>query len=235
MRSDMQKVIVSRPRVGGKRRKNTKQGGREPMRPRGFYVNKEQTDLLSPLKRFLQKQTGQIWNDVWSEICQQTDSRSVIGNHLRSHVLEMVRKPTLGEDGRLYEDGRVYTCNSYFHEFYVDPRDNKLYAAAVISRKTPRKNSVKKVFELDGVQFHQYDGLWYRVEMREVPESWWQDASIQYRLPDKFLNYLIGDGWYIRSRLQDEYGMNSNGMNWYCISKKSANHKEVKKIKVLIP
>lgn len=233
MRSDMKKVIVTRPRVGGgAKRKATKQGGREPMRPR-LYDNKQQTDLLTPLKRFLHKRAGQLWNDVWSEICEHADYRTMMGEHLRRHVDQMVRKPTLGHDGQLYELGRVFdTTSPYFYrEFYVDPRDGKLYAVQVI-RHHHKQKTTQKVFQCDGKYYHKHDGLWFRVEMVEIPDKRWQNQHWS-SLSDEFLKLNFhGDwyGWSLRAALQKEYGLSPNNLYWFCSSKQSANSKEIRKL-----
>lgn len=237
MRSDMQKVIVSRPRSGGGgKRKTSKQGGREPMRPRG-HNNKQQTDLLGPLKKFLHKRAGQLWNDIWSEICEHADYRSMMGDHLRRHVDQMVRKPTLGQDGQLYdESGRVFdTASPYFYrEFYVDPRDGKLHAVQIV-RNHHKETPVKKVFQIDGKQYHKHDDLWYRVEMMEIPDRRWknqQHCSFSDEF-NKFGDYAgTGDwyGWLLRDKLKAQYGLSPNGLYWYCTSKQSANSKEIRKL-----
>lgn len=51
---------------------------------------KQQSDRLSPLYRFIRKQVGRRWDDVYSELCSQADPRSVKGFHLRSHIEDIV-------------------------------------------------------------------------------------------------------------------------------------------------
>lgn len=47
-------------------------------------------DRLSPLWGFLKKNAGRPWDEVYSEICQHADNRSIRGYHVREHVQDYV-------------------------------------------------------------------------------------------------------------------------------------------------
>jgi hypothetical protein len=97
MRPDMHKVIVERPRFGGRDARQ----GRKPRdletlplklgmrRPYGYY-GKELNDFLSPLRRYLRKQAGRPWNKVYSEICVGLKAGHPLHDHLKRHALELV-------------------------------------------------------------------------------------------------------------------------------------------------
>lgn len=63
------------------------------------------SDRLSPLIRFLEKNVGRNWDDVWSEICKVNDYRCVRGRHLRDHAWWRRKYTVFGfhvdDDGRL--------------------------------------------------------------------------------------------------------------------------------------
>lgn len=230
MRPDMKKVIVSRPRAGGgAKRKTSKRGGHEPMRPR-LYDNKEQTDLLGPLRRFLKSHAGEQWDDVWSEICQHADYRSMMGSHLRRHVSELVQHPRLEDDGLLYDNHGLFDINSPYvwREFYVDPRNGKLCTTQG-RRKWKPTPEPKKVFELDGMLYHQYDGLWYRVKMQEIKSKHIWYVSDEFITLKRHTNDAYG--WLLKDSLKKAYGLSPNNLYWYCVWKQSANSKEIKKLK----
>lgn len=52
------------------------------------------SDRLGPMNRWLRKQEGRCWADVWHEVCESTDRRTVRGKHLRDHVRSDVQRGT---------------------------------------------------------------------------------------------------------------------------------------------
>lgn len=55
-----------------------------------FLGDWEFSDRLAPLDRWINKQHGRKWDDVFSEICKKADYRNVRGRHLIEHVLDYV-------------------------------------------------------------------------------------------------------------------------------------------------
>jgi hypothetical protein len=121
MRSDMFKVIVERPRVGG----HGVRKGRPPrdvedypshqgIRRRLGYHGKEFNEHLGPLRRYLRKQVGRPWNKVYSEICEHLRAGNVVHDHVRLHVFDYVSDP------------RHPVRGGGFKMFYVDPRTGLL-------------------------------------------------------------------------------------------------------------
>jgi len=125
MRSDMGKVVITRPRTHSRsgyreiRHARTQDvtklknivnslryhanddleddfedlaaNGLEPMRKAylNLISNKEFTDMLNPIERYLHSRIGDRWDDVWSEVCQNLRGGVAI-EHVRDHVLQMV-------------------------------------------------------------------------------------------------------------------------------------------------
>jgi hypothetical protein len=97
MRGDMFKVIVERPR----RAPMGKPSGRRPrdledlpskqsMRRHQGYYGKELNEHLAPLRRYLGKQVGRPWNQVYSDICRNLRAGHPIHDHVRRHVFDYV-------------------------------------------------------------------------------------------------------------------------------------------------
>ena len=100
MRKDMQDLIVNTGRHAGygkrasSRRARFKSTDDEQMpyristaRHRQFgYDGKELGDRTRPLWRFLEANCGRPWDDVYSDIKQAADHRSIRGYHLLTHV-----------------------------------------------------------------------------------------------------------------------------------------------------
>jgi hypothetical protein len=92
VRADMAKVVTERPRSGHDR----------SSKKTGLTLSKDQvdaddhgamwlkmsrlaqygrdakqfTDLIGPLRRYLRKQVGRRWDDIFSEMCQHLDRRT---------------------------------------------------------------------------------------------------------------------------------------------------------------
>lgn len=227
MRSDFNEVLASRPRVGGQKAKKTKHGGRERMRPR-FVDTKERRILLGPFKRFLRSKVGQLWNDVYSEICRC--DRSNKSQDIHYLVKRLITFPVL-VDGKLYDGSYEFEAKTSFKYFvfYVDPNDGKIKEQEYIK---PKNKTRKKIFyQVENDLFYHFDDIWYRVKMKEidknsgyVPNSIWMSPVCQ----DVFSNTTL-------DKARAAYGLSPNGLYWYCKKKESASHKEIKKLKILYP
>jgi len=95
VRKDYKDVILNTGRTWGSvARKNQRVKDDDmdaqcaPMR--NYKDRKQFGDRVTPLYRYLHKQVGRPWNKVYSELCKQTDPRSIRGFHLRSHIDDIV-------------------------------------------------------------------------------------------------------------------------------------------------
>jgi hypothetical protein len=197
MRNDMFKVIVERPRRGvgyfrtlpndyraAKRFKLDDDfnvddefcGRKLPMRARQLgWDGKELNENLNPLKRYLAKQVGRLWNDVYSEICEQLDTGSTVKQHVRQHLTDFVTVKTyIDEDGDLIALTRWGPRVGAYNDLWVDA-DGILRGHTepkTSYNKTWRKRRAKAEWEykrvIDGVEYEKDDkGLWFRVVKTE--------------------------------------------------------------------
>ena len=120
MRRDMAKVVTEAPR-GGHANPSKKWGrrlhrdefdaddhgpSRAPIARRRQYgwEAKEFSDVIGPLRRYLRTQVGRPWSNVWSEVTQALDSRSVSGRHIFDHIRsDVALNVWIGKDGGVYE------------------------------------------------------------------------------------------------------------------------------------
>src|SRR5579883_3019933 len=146
MRSDMKKVVVERPRWGSRQR-NRKFGARlryiedhdydeQPKRVsisesyRDPDYEKEFTDVLGPLQKFLRRHVGVPWNDIYSEMCASLDKRKVTGKHVFDHLERMVEVNCYeGADGKMYTLKQDYLVSG----LYVHPQSGLLCLAPRLS------------------------------------------------------------------------------------------------------
>lgn len=93
---------------------------------RDYVWQKSLTDHLRPLCRYLDKQVGRSWNEVWQDICESTDARSTLGWHLRFHVLmEVETETSVDQSGSIVVMGFPLKQRDY-PRLYVDPTNGLL-------------------------------------------------------------------------------------------------------------
>jgi hypothetical protein len=189
MRKDMFKVIVEGPRHGSRVRWSS--GYRrllnsEEMPPK-VGMRRERGPLclnenLGPLRRFLVRQAGRPWNDVFSEICGTIDTRSTVKQHVRSHIKDLVAIETRRIDGSLCaaEYGALHTpLRESRHDLYVDLETGVLMRnlERISWRQKLRAVEKRSRAELDKrvrvlspqEEAHRVGGSWFLVRLETVP------------------------------------------------------------------
>lgn len=146
MRSDMDKVIVERPRPGSSRHVARRFRRLDPRRidvsedaddhfpsrighRRAAALGRSRKWLnenLAPLRRYLERQAGRPWDDVWSEICANISVDSTVQKHVRDHVADFVAVNTSLRNGRVMMAARYGgpqpLSGSQWMRLYVDPQ-----------------------------------------------------------------------------------------------------------------
>ena len=206
MRPDMFKVIVERPRRGGK---CSHKGRRLPLEHlpsmegmRAHHVRhgdwKSLNENLAPLRRYLCKQVGRLWDKVYSEICQTLDTNSTVKEHVRSHIEDFVAvRVRVGMDGSLCVHHRYWGTNdAWQQELFVDPSSGLLRQSCSLRSskiawkrrrqswsdnqirrgRKKRENDRGVVVVSEREEIHRVDGIWYRIRFAEMPppqlETW---------------------------------------------------------------
>jgi len=108
MRPDMHKVVIERPRHG----RSWAESRPRPKPPfedsprfesiKARYTRRKWfSDLLGPLKRWLQSQVGRPWNEAYSEACKVIKPDSPIRAHVKTHLLAFVERNTFMHEGKV--------------------------------------------------------------------------------------------------------------------------------------
>lgn len=182
MRQDMFKIICERPRLGVGYYRNLPNSYRKAKRVKldddlecvdqfsgvnklpmyckqqDGWDRKRFNDYLSPLWRFIDKQVGRPWDDVYSEICNNINLDSTTRRHVREHVDRHVElNIVFNEDGdpctKASRWGNGYTP-LYKGELYKDPNDGLLKKFAGV--KKPEKEvafRTERFFDKNGKEF----------------------------------------------------------------------------------
>ncbi len=185
----MFKVIVERPRSGsrvrwssGDRRfLNSEEAPTKLGMQRGITRGKWSRDHLGPLRRFLVRQAGRPWNDVFAEICAVVDQRSAVQEHVHIHVKDFVAINTGIINGEIHELGRYVPTRlaDLGRALYVDPLTGVLMRnmEPVTRRQKRRALEKRSRAELDKrmrilspqEELHRLGGLWFLVRLKPVP------------------------------------------------------------------
>ena len=156
--------------------------GHEGMR-RAHRDHKELSDYLSPLYRYLDKQAGRPWDDVWSEISQRLDFRSVLGFHVKSHIDQHVSRHVRMIGDRAHEIARFAPGGwAPVYGMYVDPDTSllkrgcrwKAWRNANGQPVTPawkvnKYEALRRIVD-ERAQIHFHEGQWYEVTLGARPD-----------------------------------------------------------------
>lgn len=206
----------------------------------GTCSNRDVYPNTNRMKRVLKKQAGRPWNDVQSEFLKEFDSRTFEGHTIREWLDYIVEQDViLHDDGRI-TDPRGLRVGFWWEELYVHPITGTLEVAPS-QRSKYRRTFPKTVFEMDGTLYHEHEGLWYRVKMKnfEKKKQWWGYGYDYLVLdpPDVF----VKDEWGFRATRRynsfsysGKYGLDPKGRGWYCIWKQSANSREIAKLQTIV-
>lgn len=206
MRSDMSKVIVERPRLGGRylRKGRRLRDPDDVPKHKGMHRAaverdswKDLNENLQPLRRYLHSQVGRPWDKVWSEISANLRPSSAVQQHVRDHVFDFVAKDVTVRDGEFYLSGRFLrpgaTLRESWYELWIDPRTgllrrnrhHKTYRQRSRERHRRRQQLVRSRMVAAGEnrQYHRLnDGAWWEVKLEKVP-TYYQVRKTRYRPP----------------------------------------------------
>lgn len=218
-------------------------GSRESMKHRYGYDQRQFGEHLNPLYGFVRKSVGHKWDEVYSEICQTFDKRSVINQHILVHLFQYVEKNT-----RIGVDGGVYFLNEYVwganrgwqpieksgSEYYVHPVTNILTKvdletlrqenAHLREQRAAELAKIKRVIS-DTIELHKIKGVWYEVTFADnEPEKVLKEVT-----PYGGKKHTYFDIRYVTHYKYDVLKKCSTTERRYAESKRQLNHKEIKK------
>lgn len=177
MRWDMNEVIVEVARSGGEGKRGDKFfkqrygedreefGGRQPMGPGWNPDRKNQGDKLQPLRRFLRSRVGRQWDEVFSEICEVNDKRSMLGFHLLTHLAQMVEAHGIKNRSQHFPEDFYEDQNGVLRERHKE----RTYWAR--HRKQRANAPIERILLSDGWRYQWLEGFWYRMKEEEVPDG----------------------------------------------------------------
>jgi hypothetical protein len=235
----MHKVIVEEPRHGGGRTKYarrkalplellpTKEGMRRPHIHRKWFG-----EHLGPLKRWLRSKVGQSWNNIYSEASAVIKPNDMVRLHIRTHMLDYVKRHTFMRGGEVWYSGRAHCWGGYEApvsslesstcrpEFYVHPQTGILHEAPQWKKQSRSANrerfdSVLKWVKKD-LALVKVNGAWFACAMRPLAQA----------------QEIPPFDWVMKLRIADVHGYEIYGRWVYCESKRQLSRRELKKFKL---
>lgn len=212
MRNDMHKVIAEPGRRGGhdyvKNRvaidaADDSEPTREPMRRRGKFDRRSRCHSYNPLRRYLTSKVGQLWNDVFSDICANNDIRNYVQGEVREHISWMVHENIEIVDGKP-RDTNGYTI---WRDFWVHPVTGVLMLApGYVRRRWVRRTDWEQV-PIDALtKYVKVDGIWYKVTFKPFIDDEFNDKDRVGSFDCIFLGSLSRSLETARRQLSYEWG-----------------------------
>jgi len=228
----LDKIIIERPRYGSRDKAKKVQGYRKRLdkitqeaqedgflQPYLFKPRKTRhlSDNLAPLYRWLRSKVGQPWDDVYSQLCQQLDTKSTIGQHVLEHLWQTVERHVEIRNNQIYAKHKPnypLTSGQTHPKFYVHP-ETGIFCIAPRKQKSETQPQDDVVIVNRYQQYRRIDNIWYFVSFRDVK------YSPKNTERDLLANRIL-DPWEARKR----YGKPISAYH-----KRHATKKEIKSLK----
>jgi hypothetical protein len=207
MRPDMHKVVVERPRHGRSWATSTaspKPPSEDSPRYESMKANHTRrkwfSDLLGPLRRWLQSQVGRPWNDVYSEACAVIKPDSIIRAHVKTHLLEFVERHTFMHEGKVcvldtsHRGGVKPVTEIGWRRsvFFVHPETGLLKPIPQVSKRAWRAREPQPPLNCHwidtNVAVQQIHGLWFECHYHVVP------VGVRFKAYDHALERVVSRG-----------------------------------------
>lgn len=132
------------------------------------------SDHLGPLRKFLRSKVGQPWDDIFSELCQKLDRKTLLGQHVIDHLWDYVERHVELINGVPYgkSEWRTYQPLKATgrDQFYVHPETGILCVINKGSHEPRPKPAPQDRVPID--ELHEYrklDGHWFLITFAEFP------------------------------------------------------------------
>lgn len=129
---------------------------------------RELTYNNKPLKRYLCKQVGRPWNDVYSEICSHSHSEQ-----LKKYCEYVVAVKTTEIDGQIYDcdNGMFRILTEAYATLYVCPKTGILKQTPKRKKYSYEKRNVG--VKIEDKRYLRINGVWYEVVISTSPPYTW--------------------------------------------------------------
>jgi hypothetical protein len=138
--------------------------------------DKDFTDVLGPLHRYLRSSCGRLWNDVYSEVKWTLGNAGWGVRHIISAHVDVAIHTYRGADGNVWVSDKhgVHQAGGLYYDFHVEPESGILREGTQYRkwRSVTREKEKTKPLEFvpieDGKEYRKIAGIWYLHEFQEV-------------------------------------------------------------------
>lgn len=270
MRKDMKHKIVERPRLGGLGKdaiKKMRRQGKSIDEESDFethasmrklhvsnFSDKNLNENLNPLFRYLNKQAGRKWDEVYSEIREQINTNSATDLHILQHIDDIVFIDVImvnGEprsktgnrfDNELHPRLRVRKRGSY-QPMYVHPESGTLefvpydigksrfYGPGFRQDIKALENCVFSDKEL--VQYRRINGIWYEITFGRAEdfakENWGEMSDWKFQL-EFWRDCPLSGISFISLKKTSKVYQKHNTSHLVAFKKRQLNSREIKRL-----
>lgn len=240
MRKDMDRILVGRPRVGGRGPKNTGRGKdsrdlenlptKEGMKDRWKKGElKQLNENLAPFYRYLCKQVGRPWDKVYSEIRERINAKSAVQLHILQHLEQYVELHVEIEGGKPFANSgwrRSYEVDG----LYVCP------TSGLLKENKPKRRSWKSrkpnYTTIDGKNYIESEHGWFEIELARADQRWEKNPKWDTGKGQPY-NILSSEGHW--DALHKKMMTTSELFEFYgkyvrCVDKRPLNKKQIKSL-----
>jgi hypothetical protein len=138
--------------------------------------DKDFTDVLGPLHRYLRSTCGRLWDDVYSEIKQTLGKAGWGVQHIINAHLDVAVHTYREKDGNVWVSDRhgVHKIGGFYYDFYVEPETGILREVPPYRKWrsiAPKKETTEPLAVIPieaGKEYRKIKGIWYLHEFVEV-------------------------------------------------------------------
>lgn len=250
MKKDLNKLLTERQRVGSSRsyhevRRYRKFDARDldaaptresmTKRYRVFGNYKEFNEHLNPLWGVIRKNANRPWDKVYSELCRVFDMRSVINQHILTHLFDFVCIDVQIVDGLIrvkHRWGQTASLADTHYEYYVHPTTklllrNKQYRShrqRYESHRKPSPSPPASIQLSENSELMEIESNWFIVEFVSVDVQTVVRERPMPGHPDRTESYTAREYPQMFDVVKDCFVQADR----VAVSKRSASHKLLK-------
>ncbi len=147
--------------------------------------SKSFNEYFSPFYRWLKKQVGRPWDNVYSDIRERLDPKSTVQMHVMQHLWDWVERYVKLEDGELVlyteystsgpeklSEMKGYYNSGEYDLLYIHPV-TKLFCKQTIKKREEKTKEICVYEESNQVFLCKLKGIWYRVTWNVTQSLSW--------------------------------------------------------------
>ena len=162
----------------------------------------------------MENKIGEIWDKVYSEVCERINRNSAVQYHIWLHLMQYVCSDAVLENGVVFDS----KGKRPFEDFYVDPVTGVLKKIPKFDRYSWMRQKPKSspYVKINCKNYRRLEGIWYEVILEPVPK----DVETVFDSVLREWLYIYGSSSFIEA----------HSARVYASAKRQLGKKEIKKL-----